>query len=1378
MSRQERDFPSLGSQIDESQQRQKKQQKQINYESNNKVTVNGMNDLLGFYYEGDNQQSQSSNYNNNQKNKQSQRNQDKQSNKQQYEKKENRNNQAAYERKDQNNQYEAKNSQQNYNSQYEAVQKSYQSKDDQQNNRYEQNSNTFTDKQQDSRNDNENRGNRNRGNRQNYNNSQKDQNENKQQQFQRMLKNDVDEYDDNDDEDQKRGNKYNTKGNQQKQQGDRYQQNYQQYEVKKVQEVYQQKNQYQEQNTKQNSNNNQQQNQNNNQVFVEKVIDNSNQSKVNQNNKNNQQKGKEEYVAKKTLQYQEQKVEYVQKQPNNTSSNNTKDIYVPKSSQDQQNQQTVYVPKSVVQQTQQEQVQKNEQQGKKNQKQNQVMYEEYIPAQQQNQAQQSSKSNQQQEQYQQNKQRNEYQKQEYVPKNQNNNNQQFVEKYEQKSAKTKYVTKDESQQQESYQRADNQQAQQQKQNDEESKQQDQRQGKLKGKTARQKEQEKQEVSNEWGTDPKKYINENQTFYLKEDAYYHYTQNKYNGQRRGGLQKVVMIAEKPSIAKSIADALSNNSSKSVKGYSKYLPVHEFEGQFKGNRVLFKVTSVAGHVYSLDFQKEYDQWNKVNPINLFSAKTIKVEANPSQGVVKHLEKEAQDASYLILWLDNDREGENICFEVKSICEAFMCKEQNTQQILRAKFSSLTKSDLVQAFKNVRDPPNMNESKAVDARQIIDLKIGAAFTRYQTLFFRNRYPELNENIISFGPCQTPTLGFCVEREDEIKNFKPRLYFRIRATFVTEDGMEVVSYCDKGHIYDQGESNKIFKDVLNQQHIQITQVSSDFGTKQRPEGLNTVQLLKIASSYLHMSPMETMHVAERLYLNGYITYPRTESTAYPKAFQFREILNSLQSDSDYGKFASNLLQDYKQPRSGVDMGDHPPITPTTNYPNSLGGDERKLYDYISKHFIASLSEDCKYKKITIQGSICNYNFIARGIQMVNKGFTEVQDHISLGENTIASNLQQGKQLKVTSINQEQEYTSAPGYITESELISLMEKNSIGTDASMATHIQNIVNRNYVQINGSNRSLVPTELGRSLVHGYQKIDPELVQPQIRSKIENMVDQIAKGNKQFADVINDSMRIFQAKYLTFVENILKIDSLFGQFCTTIEDTLESAKPFSKCGVCNRFMKIIEKAGKIICEKCDVSLFIPSNGKYRLAGEKKCPYDKYQVIFFTSLHTPNVSFEVCPKCYTESPNMESDQVTCSICTNEECKLSMNSRFLKECQICKMGDIVIEPQVAQKLAAMCNECWTQWSLPIQNKDLKVNKEKKCDKCQSQLISFKHIIKEDQPSDKEKEKQVKIIKFSKTDFVDVCLFCDAELKKECHTVEYCEPRKRRQQRRKKRQ
>ncbi len=146
-----------------------------------------------------------------------------------------------------------------------------------------------------------------------------------------------------------------------------------------------------------------------------------------------------------------------------------------------------------------------------------------------------------------------------------------------------------------------------------------------------------------------------------------------------------------------------------------------------------------------------------------------------MVRHLEKEAEGITYLVLWLDNDKEGENICFEVLEICKKSMKKDPSIpNQILRAKFSSITKQDIMEAFRGLKNKPNYNESIAVDARQIIDLKIGVAFSRFQTLYLTKKYEDLNQRKITFGPCQTPTLGFCVERDDEIKNFQPKTFYK----------------------------------------------------------------------------------------------------------------------------------------------------------------------------------------------------------------------------------------------------------------------------------------------------------------------------------------------------------------------------------------------------------------------------------------------------------------------------------------------------------------------------------------------------------------------------------------------------------------------------
>ena len=129
---------------------------------------------------------------------------------------------------------------------------------------------------------------------------------------------------------------------------------------------------------------------------------------------------------------------------------------------------------------------------------------------------------------------------------------------------------------------------------------------------------------------------------------------------------------------------------------------------------------------------------------------------------------------MWLDNDKEGENICFEVLENCKPNL-KKENFQQIYRAKFSSIVAQDLCEAFLKINSGPNYNESISVDARQIIDLRIGVAFSRFQTQYFTQKYSNLNTRLISYGPCQTPTLGFCVRREDEIKNFKPKTFYKV---------------------------------------------------------------------------------------------------------------------------------------------------------------------------------------------------------------------------------------------------------------------------------------------------------------------------------------------------------------------------------------------------------------------------------------------------------------------------------------------------------------------------------------------------------------------------------------------------------------------------
>ena len=283
-----------------------------------------------------------------------------------------------------------------------------------------------------------------------------------------------------------------------------------------------------------------------------------------------------------------------------------------------------------------------------------------------------------------------------------------------------------------------------------------------------------------------------------------------------------------------------------------PIHEFTGSFKGQVVTFRVTSVTGHVFSVDFPAAYQNWESTQPVELFGAPIVR---KPTRGsMVKFLKDAGKNVDSLVLWLDCDREGENICFEVIDCVKAGMVKRKG-QQIYRAKFSAINPSDIKKAMKSLGEP-NKNESMSVDARQELDLKVGVAFSRFQTRFFQGRYGDLDSSCISFGPCQTPTLGFCVTRHLQIKNFCPEDYWVLQ-TRIVRDGTPLSFEWGRGRVFDQ-EIGIMFEKIVLKGGVLKYPSEHEETKRGRPTPMNTVEMLKAASKVLGIGPKECIHAAE----------------------------------------------------------------------------------------------------------------------------------------------------------------------------------------------------------------------------------------------------------------------------------------------------------------------------------------------------------------------------------------------------------------------------------------------------------------------------------------------------------------------------------------
>lgn len=211
--------------------------------------------------------------------------------------------------------------------------------------------------------------------------------------------------------------------------------------------------------------------------------------------------------------------------------------------------------------------------------------------------------------------------------------------------------------------------------------------------------------------------------------------------------------------------------------------------------------------------------------------------------------------------------------------------------------------------------------------------------------------------------------------------------------------------------------------------------------------------------------------------------------------------------------------------------------------------------------------------------------------------------------NVRQGDHLNIVDSRLSERRTTAPPYLTESDLIGLMEKNGIGTDASIPQHINNICQRAYVKVQPNDRRLIPTQLGIVLVHGYQRIDPELVLPDSRANVEKILNQICKGEREYKTVLCDIIAMYKAKFQYFIEHIHLMDELFSVSFTTLA---ESGKPFSKCGTCKRYMKYVpQRPQRIFCPNCNQTYSLPQNGSIKVFKDDKCPLDNFALLHYSS-----------------------------------------------------------------------------------------------------------------------------------------------------------------------
>jgi DNA topoisomerase-3 len=477
--------------------------------------------------------------------------------------------------------------------------------------------------------------------------------------------------------------------------------------------------------------------------------------------------------------------------------------------------------------------------------------------------------------------------------------------------------------------------------------------------------------------------------------------------------VLNVAEKPSVARALAQVFSRMNGSIDRGMTRAngniqimradnVAFPDIYCQGNGATIngaldaphVMMTTSVRGHLLSRDFGQQYG-WSNCAPSALFTAPIETHISSDMEPIKNMLEAEARKADVLVLWLDCDREGEAIAAEVREVCVSANPRlaqpfgPQCPTKVFRAKFSTVLPNEIQRALRSLG---RINESYvgAVETRSEIDLRVGAAFTRFQTLRLQKKFDGLQDGVISYGPCQFPTLGFVVERWARITTFIPHEFWYIELKlnlFDDEDvGAENIPPSDynnsshnihnrppqqrsrtiefswkRGRLYDRLLTFVLYDSCLDAGEAIVTSLTGRPKSRWRPIPLATVELQKRASKFLRLGSENLMTAAEELYQQGLISYPRTETERFQPEFQHLQLIESFQDlgqGHELADYASKLLtgNNFQTPKAGPnDDKAHPPITPCRAVDPSTIGDpiQRSVYLLVVKHYLACCSRD-----------------------------------------------------------------------------------------------------------------------------------------------------------------------------------------------------------------------------------------------------------------------------------------------------------------------------------------------------------------------------------------------------------------------------------------
>ncbi|AHY47026.1 DNA topoisomerase I [Rubrobacter radiotolerans] len=593
---------------------------------------------------------------------------------------------------------------------------------------------------------------------------------------------------------------------------------------------------------------------------------------------------------------------------------------------------------------------------------------------------------------------------------------------------------------------------------------------------------------------------------------------------------LIISEKANAAKKIAQFLAEGKVK--EGKHRAVPHHTFD--WKGEETVS--IGLKGHILNPEYPEEYSNWQKVEPSELIDAEILKPVSE--KGVAAAIKSLAKKADSVIVATDYDREGELIGVEALSI--VFEAKPELADSVKRSRFSALTKGEVTRAFDELVEVSH-DLADAGEARQDIDLIWGATLTRWVSRATK-RYGSA---FLSVGRVQSPTLVLIAERELERRAFKPEPYWEIEATL--KNGGDPFKVAHRhGRFKDEGEAQAALSNL--KETARVVEVRQKAATRPAPAPFNTTSFLTAAAS-LGIGPSRAARIAEDLYTDGYISYPRTDNTVYPASLDLREVLTVLKGVEEVGETAGALLAkgELKPTRGKKETTDHPPIYPTGYVSKAaLRDDQWKIYQLVVRRFLATLSEPSKSLRTTLNFDSGGEGLTTGGTVITEEGWLGVYPYSRRADEEIP-NLGEGDVVNVVEKELLAKETQPPGRYGQGRLLNVMEDLGLGTKATRPNIIQNLYDRGYVHSD----PIIPTEKGISVAQGLKEFAAEIASHEMTAKLERSMDDISEGKTDKRAVVDESRDLLREVYK-------HLDSAEEQFSDIVWRGIRSDETLGKC----------------------------------------------------------------------------------------------------------------------------------------------------------------------------------------------------------------------------